>query len=224
MFTKFIKRTAKQAAKRNAADRIAHAVRCAMEPLEGRAMMANIVPHFPQWTPQGPAPVVGPSTFVSTLPENESVGAVEAIATPPNNANVVFVASINGGVFRTRQALTNPPHWEPLTDREASQSVSALALGHFTSDATPQKIDRTTAPVDVKKLVVYAGYGRFSSAALDGGKLAGVIRSKQGGDPGTWQKFGDFNRLNVRSIVPSHGDGDRVLVAVRASKDRRGGV
>jgi hypothetical protein len=167
-------------AKRKMSDRVTRAAYCAVEQLEGRAMMANIVPHFPQWSAQGPAPDVGKGTFVSIAPDNEAIGAVETIATPVNDANVVFIGTVNGGVWRTTQGLVNPPHWQPLTDREASMSIGTVALGRFTSDATPQKIERNTPAVDVKKLVVYAGFGRFSSAAADGGRLSGVIRSKQG--------------------------------------------
>ena len=89
--------------------------------LEGRALLAV-------WINQGPAPtnfgqdegVVGTGTAAS--PANPVSGAVEAVAPLPNNADVLYAATVNGGVWKTTDARDVSPAWTPLTDNQVSTS------------------------------------------------------------------------------------------------------
>src|SRR5262249_23920084 len=64
-----------------------------IERLEDRAVPSTRVE-------QGPGPIVG--GLVEGL--STVTGAVEAIATDPHNADVVFVGAVNGGVWKTTNA------------------------------------------------------------------------------------------------------------------------
>jgi hypothetical protein len=65
------------------------------------------------------AQVGGPSTKPNTngqvenIDDGEVVGAVNALAPHPTNADIFFVASVNGGVWRTANATAPRPSWVP---------------------------------------------------------------------------------------------------------------
>ena len=51
------------------------------------------------WVEQGP----GPNTLgqVENITNREVAGAINAVATHPTDANVIFVGAVNGGIWRT---------------------------------------------------------------------------------------------------------------------------
>ena len=65
------------------------------------------------WAARGPSPITDGS--------QRNNGMVTAIAVNPNNANIIFVGTAGGGVWKTRDAGTT---WRPLFDRQ-----SALGIG-----------------------------------------------------------------------------------------------
>jgi autotransporter-associated beta strand protein len=118
---------------------------------------------------QGPGPAVGDRNTVGSgdNPPNGTVsGAIEAIATDPSNANVIYVGSVNGGVWKTTNGGTT---WTPLTDQKGSLSIGSVALD----------------PTDITHQTVIAGTGAtsnggFASASTfadprNFGNLPGVI-------------------------------------------------
>ena len=66
------------------------------------------------WISSG-GPSFGNSNF--GLPPNSDVsGCVAAVAAHPTNANILYVAGVGGGIWRTANATAASPTWTPLTD------------------------------------------------------------------------------------------------------------
>ncbi len=135
----------------------------------------------------GPAPTINGQDEGITTPEgpNPVAGVVEAMAPLPNNADTLYAATGNGGVWKTTNAKAMSPMWTPLTDRMLpSLSLSSIAL----------------SPLDPN--VIFIGSGLVSSLASNGGKQFGVAKSTDGG--ATWTVGGpSLMDQNVRSIVPT---------------------
>src|SRR3954471_4754904 len=85
---------------------VARSAQWMAEQLEQRVMLSGVTAGVAPWIPQGPGPVVGATTG-SLIPgptpatSNPATGAVHAIATVPNTANVIFIGATNGGIWRT---------------------------------------------------------------------------------------------------------------------------
>jgi len=114
------------------------------------------------WVAQGPAPMIHGQAF-TVNPDNPVTGAVHAVAPHPTNASIVYAGTVNGGVWRSDNALALAPTWRPLTDFLPSLNIGAIAL------------DRNNANV------VIAGTGRWSSDANEGGSQGEVLISRDGG-------------------------------------------
>lgn len=175
-----------------------------LEPLESRLLLSADLLGVPAWVDQGPGPIENGNNVILTLPGQNSPqdGAVHAIAADPSNANRVFIATVNGGLWRSTNATFSrfdgadndgdgvndeadeTPTWTPLTDQYPSLSFGAIAL----------------SPLDPNTL--FAGTARTSSGG-DGGPLTGMLRSTDGGD--TWIAIGGttFNGQNIERIVPT---------------------
>ncbi|MBR0939430.1 autotransporter outer membrane beta-barrel domain-containing protein [Bradyrhizobium jicamae] len=77
---------------------------------------------------EGPGPAVGNRNTVGSgdnPPNGTASGAIEAIATDPTNANVIYAGSVNGGVWKSTDGGST---WTPLTDQKASLSIASLSL------------------------------------------------------------------------------------------------
>src|SRR3954454_6398684 len=58
------------------------------------------------WTQQGPAPLLnGQENVLPFSARNPAAGAVESVVPQPGNANIIYVATVNGGVWKTTNAL-----------------------------------------------------------------------------------------------------------------------
>jgi hypothetical protein len=110
-------------------------------------------------------------------PNNEVSGAIHAVVAHPTDANVMYVGTVNGGIWRTNNATAANPTWTPLTDFEDSLSIGALEMDPGTTQ------------------ILLAGVGRFSSFGGDppfqlaGGNLSGLYRTTDGGS--TWTLIND---------------------------------
>ncbi|NDA67176.1 MAG: hypothetical protein EBY09_11130, partial [Verrucomicrobia bacterium] len=143
------------------------------------------------WTAQGPAPA-SLAGNVDGITGNPAAGAVNRILPHPTNPNVVYVGTVNGGVWKTTNAASASPTWVPLTDRLQSLSVGALAFD--SQDATFNTI--------------IAGVADLSSEALEGGPRSGLQLTTDGGT--TWS---EINSIAGKNIVAVAKRGNTIVVA-----------
>src|SRR5262249_34478618 len=132
------------------------------ENLERRTMLAVTLLNTPTWVERGPDPLTNtPGVDLNgdfrTDPGDVAVGAVEAIAVDPTDANHVFIGTTNGGIWETSNVNATTPVWTTTTDQLPSLSIGAIAFN------------------PVKSNIIYAGTGSFSSARK-GGSAVGVYR------------------------------------------------
>ena len=79
----------------------------------------------PPWVEQGPGPILGGQD--EGLTNNPVAGAINAIV--PISADIVFVGTVNGGVWKTSNATAATPTWTPLTDIQLpALSINSLAV------------------------------------------------------------------------------------------------
>src|SRR5437667_10488062 len=114
----------------------------------------------PPWVEQGPGPILNGANTEGMPGPNPVAGAINAIVPSPSSADIVFVGTVNGGVWKTFNATAATPIWTPLTDTQLpALSIDPLAM----------------SPVDPNTL--FAGTGSTSSAAFYGNPAFGVARS-----------------------------------------------
>ncbi len=135
------------------------------------------------WVPLGPAPTRNGGATVP--PNNEVSGAIQSFAPHPTNADILFVGSVNGGVWRTANATAASPTWTALTDTLPSLSIGAIEFD----------------PGDSTRQTLVAGSGRLSSFGAVGGTRIGVLRTTDGGN--TWTALGTstFSNENLLSVA-----------------------
>jgi hypothetical protein len=176
------------------------ALACSVTPSTGGPYALNYTIRVPAalaagtgtWVPQGPAPTVGgQSEGITNRPVS---GAVHAIVAHPSDANIVYVGAVNGGVWKTTDALAASPTWVRLTDAQTSLSIGAIDL-----DIT-----------DGARNTLLAGMGRFSSYGNAGGSRAGLIRSTDGG--ASWSPLS--NTMSGRNISGVVARGATLLAGV----------
>lgn len=141
-------------------------------------------PISPDWVPQGPAPnTLGQ---VENIPDRPVVGAVNAVTPHPTNADILFIGAVNGGIWRTTNAMATNPSWQKRTQSGISLSIGALEFD----------------PTDAGNQTIVAGIGNFSSFLRLGGSTGGVLRSTNNGGIWTTLGTGDIDGLNISGIAP----------------------
>ena len=98
-----------------------------LERLEPREVPSITVSTPPNWTEIGPSLITGGQAD-NIAGNNPVIGAVSTLAAHPTDANIMFAGTPNGGVWRTANAQAASPNWSPLTDGEASLSVSSISI------------------------------------------------------------------------------------------------
>ena len=162
---------------------------------------------------QGPAPSFGPLPLSISadqpplgpgLPRNGTLAnAINAVAPDPSDPNTLYVGAVNGGVWVTRNGGTT---WTPLTDNQASLSISSLALD----------------PTDPTHKTLIAGAGLTSAGSLGsaagpnfflngGGLRTGLLVSTDGGN--TWAPPAGNATVAGVSIVNVEKRGPLILAA-----------
>jgi len=69
--------------------------------MSGGTTMSNI------WVSEGPSPGINGQETVP--PNNQINGAIQAIAVNPTNPNIMYVATVNGGIWKTTNATAATP-------------------------------------------------------------------------------------------------------------------
>jgi hypothetical protein len=159
----------------------------------------------PAWVEQGPGPILNAANVQGLPGPNPAAGAINAIVADPMTADIVFVGTVNGGVWRTSNATAATPTWTPLTDQQLpALSINSLAM----------------SPVSPSTL--FAGTGSTSSLSFRGSSGFGVARSTNFG--ATWIVLArsTFAGRRIDSIVPTQLSGGNVVLA--ATLFDRGGV
>lgn len=151
------------------------------------------------WELVGPAPMK--NSYMGAVPIDVS-GRVTALAVDQSDTSgdTVYLAAAQGGVWKTTNGGDS---WTPLTDKQASLSMGALAL----------------APSDPN--VIYAGTGEPNSG-LDTYYGAGILKSTDGGATWTRQGADEFTGVGISSIVVHPTNPDLVYAASSARVGRAG--
>lgn len=155
------------------------------------------IPGVGNWSPLGP--------FSATNGQNEGitnrpvVGSIHTVLAHPTNADILYVGSANGGVWKTTNATSAQPSWTPLTDGMASQSIGALTFD--LSDASSNTI--------------WAGVGRYSSFGQIGNARTGLMRSTNGGL--TWLAVDGGGLLRGKNISGIYANGNTIVVSVNVA-------
>lgn len=158
--------------------RIAAAIGFLLSACALSAVAGNVL----QWRAIGPGPAHNGQ--VENITNREVVGAINAVATHPTNAGIVYVGAVNGGVWRTANATAAAPNWVRLTDSLGSLSIGAVELD----------------PTDAQARTVVAGTGRNSSLSRDGGALIGLLRSTDEG--ATWTVLSTLANREIHGVAP----------------------
>jgi hypothetical protein len=116
----------------------------------------------PRWSALGPVSIPNGQTDASAGQLSPVSGRVSAIATDPVNPDIAYIGGAQGGVWKTRNALSPKPHWEALTDHEASLAIGAIAID----------------PVNPN--IIYVGTGE-ANRSCDSYYGQGILRSTDGG-------------------------------------------
>lgn len=183
-----------------------HRPRCTGEALEARRLLSISV--GPVWTEQGPGPILNGDVQVPAQ-SNPNTGAVNKVVLDASDPNTAYAATVNGGIWVTHDVnstSSSGPSWTPLTDLYPSLSVTSLA----------------TSPLDSGTL--YAGLGRTSSSAQDGGPEVGILKSTDHG--ATWQQEnagGIFNGRRIDSVVPADLSGPNGQIVLAGTAEGDGG-
>jgi hypothetical protein len=145
------------------------------------------------WVHLGPGPAH--EGQVEGIANRPVTGAVNAVVPHPTNANILYVAAVNGGIWRTSNATSASPTWTQLTDGLRTNSIRSLA-------ADP-------AVANLQTLV--AGVGNNSSIGSIGGTQIGMLRSTDGGT--TWTTLDGGGALAGRNIAAVAARGATLLAA-----------
>jgi hypothetical protein len=129
-------------------------------------------------------------------PNNAVSGAINAIVASRTNPDLLYVGTVNGGIWKTVNATADRPTWSPLTDRRLpGLSINSLAI----------------SPVNFR--ILFAGTGSTSSFVFDGSPGFGVARSIDGGRNWSVLAQDTFSGRRINSIVPTALEGGNVMLA-----------
>jgi subtilisin-like proprotein convertase family protein len=148
------------------------------------------------WVAQGAAPMQNGQT--EGLTNNPVVGAVNAIVAHPSNADIVWAASVNGGIWKTTSSTNASPTWTPQSDAASSLSIGAMKLD----------------PTDATNNTLVAGTGSFSSFGGRSGPLGVLLRTTNGGT--TWTELNPslLAGKNISGVAPR---GATIVMSAKAA-------
>jgi autotransporter-associated beta strand protein len=154
------------------------------------------------FVPQGPAPEFGNYEWIASAdakPNGTDAGAVQSVLVDTAlGAGTMFAASPNGGIWVT---ANNGTTWKPLTDNQASLSISSLSLD----------------PTDTSGKTIIAGIGLVDSGLYSstankgaGGPRDGLLYTTDGG--ANWSALGT-SAFGGETVVSAVARGNTLLAA-----------
>lgn len=148
-----------------------------------------------KWIPQGPGPAVDGQTE-NVSPDNQVVGAIHTVVAHPTDPKILYIGAVNGGVWKTTNAQSPSPNWQPLTDSLATSAIGVLELD----------------PTDATQGTLWAGVGRYSSFGRLGGNRVGLYKTTNAG--GAWTSVtggGVLLGKNISGVAPR---GNTIVISV----------
>jgi hypothetical protein len=161
----------------------------------------------PAWTAIGPAPIPNGQTSPSVAVS----GRVTAIAVDPTDANVVYVGTAQGGVWRSKSGGTS---WTPLTDDAASLAIGSLALAP--SNHTILYVGTGEGNLSGDS---YAGVGLYRIDSANGTTpiVNGPFEERIAGSGTTVGNGHAFNFLGIGGIAVDPADAGRVYLSATSA-------
>ena len=156
-------------------------------------MMAATTGLRAQWIQQGPGPTK--NSQVDNITNRPTVGAINCVAPHPTDANILYIGAVNGGVWRTANALASTPVWTFISGDLSSQSIGALEFD----------------PTDATHQTLVLGNGRFSSFYGVGSGNRGIFRTTNGTGP--WTNIDAGGTFATRNVTGIAARGATILVA-----------
>jgi hypothetical protein len=121
------------------------------------------------WSETGPVAIAGYAGFsfnnYNINGASSVSGAVRTIAVQPGSSDVLYLGTVNGGIWKTTNGSAASPTWTPLTD-----GLPSLSVGDIQFD-----------PTDGTGNTLVASFRSFSSFGFTGGPRAGVYKTINGG-------------------------------------------
>ena len=175
----------------------------ALEALEDRLLLSMSIPlNSTSWTFLGAAPLVN----VSTNYCENTTGRITAIAAHPTDANLLYVASASGGIWKTTDGGMS---WAPLTDTQSTLVMGAIAL----APGNPNVIYAGTGEANMGPSKYNPAANKYRDNIYYG---RGVLKSVDGGSSWTLLGQAQFDRRTISKIVVDPVDANIVYLAVGA--------
>jgi hypothetical protein len=118
-----------------------------------------------------------------------SSGAAHTVVTHPTNANIVYIASVSGGIWKTENARSSSPSWRPLTDSLPWLWSPTLVM----DPAQPETL--------VSGVGIFTS-GSFMDLAFPSETFALIYVTRNGGDH--WEVLNDLNFPDLAPYEKAH--------------------
>src|SRR5688572_21367731 len=133
------------------------------------------------WVSEGPSPTIGGQT--EGITDGPVIGAIQTLIAHPEDEDILWIGSVNGGIWKTTDATNASPAWTAMGDAFSSLSIGAMNLD----------------PTDETFNTIVAGFGRFSSFASVGGPRNGLLYTTDGGT--------NWTELNPATLIGTNLSG-----------------